>query len=360
MKKLFIVLIIFLFALNSTVSQTTDNLKKIDIAEIVEKEAAVFLATKGTVGVSLGIIKDDKLYNYNFGTIQKGELKKPTKETLFGIGSISKTFTGLLLAMAVNENKVKLDDDIRKYLDGEYPNLEYSGQPIQLQHLVSHVSRLPFFLSDKAEKVEYSRNDFYNDLHQIKLDTVPGIKFKYSNAGAQLLGFILEKIYHKSYEELVDEKICHPLKMANTKITLTPNDKKHAAKGYNAACEYDPNTYDYFQAAGGIKSTSSDLLKYIQWQMNNNDPSVSLSQKERWGFDMENNKRYSFALGWQIINNNGLRKITQDGNLANCSCVIIFCPELKIGIVVLSNAQVSDAASTLANNISKQLEPRIP
>ncbi|GLU52659.1 serine hydrolase [Dyadobacter frigoris] len=80
----------------------------------------------------------------------------PNTHSIFGIGSISKTFAVLLLAKAAIENKVKLDDDVRKYLDGEYPNLEYQGQPVKLFHLISHVSRLRMWLSGLAEKPGYT------------------------------------------------------------------------------------------------------------------------------------------------------------------------------------------------------------
>lgn len=360
MKKI-VLCIICMACLNCVKSQNSNNLKRDSISAIVEKEAKVFMNTRGAVGVSVGLLNKDRLYTYNFGSIQKDTLKKPTENTFYPIASITKTFTGLLLAMAVTENKVKLDDDIRIYLDGDYPNLQYDGHPIKLYHLISHVSRLPFFLSDRAEKPGYTRADFYEDLHKVKLDTLPGIKFKYSNAAAQLLGYILEKVYNKSYEELLEMKIAHPLKLQNTLITLTSVDKRNMVKGYNEDGSYNPELYNYMQAAGGIKSTIKDLLNYITRQMNEKDSAVLLSHKESWGFDMGNDVRYSFSLGWQIVKNkNGLHKIFQDGNLANNSSVIILCPELKSGIVVLSNVYMPDAVSKLANDILKQVESRIP
>jgi len=351
------IIVSFLFCLSSLSwanSQTISELKKDSIDAIIKKEAEAFMNSKGAVGVSIGLIKNGSFITYNTGSIQKDALTKPTENTLFLIASITKTFTGLLLATAVVENKVKLDDDIRKYLDGDYPNLEYDGHPIQLYHLISHVSRLPFFLSERAEKPDYTRADFYSDLHNVKLDMTPGVKFQYSNAAAQLLGFILEKVYHKTYEELLAVKITHPLKIG-------PVNKKPIAKGYNEDGSYNPEMYNYMQAAGGIKSTTQDLLNYILWQMNEKDSAVLLSHKESWGFDMGNNTHYSYALGWQIVKKeNGLRRISQDGNLPNGSSVIIFCPELKTGIVILSNTFLPDAASKMADNILKQVEQRMP
>jgi len=97
-----------------------------------------------------------------------------------------------LLAQAAIEKKLSLDDDVRKYLDGDYPNLEFQGHPIRLYDLVNHRSGLPFFLPDKPETLpgynnevipwptriaevlkNYRRKDFFADLHQIKLEAIP-------------------------------------------------------------------------------------------------------------------------------------------------------------------------------------------
>ncbi len=331
---------------------------KDSVGVVVERAAKVFMASKAAVGVSLGIYLHGQIYTYNYGSVSKDTQQLPTAHTLYGIASITKTFTGLLLAKAANENKVKVDDDIRKYLDGDYSNLEYKGQPIKLFHLISHVSRLPNWLSDKAEKPGYTRADFYRDLHQVKIDTLPGVKFQYSNAAAQLLGYILEKVYQESFEDLLREKITGSLRMKDTRIILATRDRKHLASGYTNAGIYYPNEYVYAQGAGGLKSSASDLLKYMIYQMNEKDSAVALSHKESWGFDMGGGNHYSCALNWQVITlASGRHKISQDGDLVNCSSVITFCPELKTGIVVLTNSDNIDAVSKLSEDILKALAP---
>src|SRR4030095_9368545 len=178
-----------------------------------------------------------------------GGKKSPTKHTIYELASITKTFTGVLLAQAVVEGKVKLDDDVRKYLDGSYPNLEFEGKPIKLFHLINHTSRLPFVMPDRPElfrnpdpyelpkiltaiESNYTRENFYEDLHKVELDKAPGTEFKYSNSAAQLLGYILEGIYGLPYEQLVIQKIAKPLRMRETKITLSEAEKKRLAKGH--------------------------------------------------------------------------------------------------------------------------------
>jgi len=353
MKRIAVFLICVCLMRQAGIAQTRDS-----INVLVEKDAKTFMGSKAAVGASIGIYLDGHIYTYNYGSVSKDASQLPSIHTLYGIASITKTFTGLLLAKAVEENKVKLDDDIRKYLEGDYPNLEYKGQPIRLFHLISHVSRLPMWLSDRAEKPGYTRDDFYHDLHHVKIDTLPGVKFQYSNAAAQLLGYILEKVYRQPLEELLRDKITGPLQMRDTRIVLAGSQKEHTAKGYTNTGVYDPNEYNYMQGAGGLKSTVSDLLKYMVYQMNENDPAVALSHKESWGFDMGGGNHYSCALNWQVITTApGRHRISQDGDLANCSGVVTFCPETKAGIVVLTNTDNIDAVSRLAEDILKALAP---
>jgi len=163
-----------------------------------------FKSSQQAVGVSIGIFKDGKTDTYNRGTIEKGKAKPPTARTLYPIASITKTFTGTLLAQAVIEKKVKFDDDVRKYLDGDYSNLEFQGRPIQLGYLVNHNSGLPFNLPDipenrppftspvSAETREmldhYNRKDFLADLHKVELKTFSRRKiqlFKYRSRVTQ-------------------------------------------------------------------------------------------------------------------------------------------------------------------------------
>ncbi len=215
MKETFFIFFTLLLALHGrtqiTQSTRTDNrlINKIDT--IIQNVASTFMKDTLRVGLSIGIIKDDKTYTFNYGSTEKGKDLLPTSNTIYEIGSISKTFTGTLLAKAIADKKVKLDDDIRKYLTGNYPNLEYNGQPIKLVHLVNHTSGLPPFLPNKPEVFQhpqnsipflitaiqknYTKEKFLNDLRNIKIDTVPGFNYKYSNVAAQLLSFILEKVY---------------------------------------------------------------------------------------------------------------------------------------------------------------------
>ena len=211
-----------MFVLSNVFAQTiSDNPLKSRIDSIVQNAAGFFMEDSARVGLSIGIYNNGEIHTYNYGSTEKSKQNLPSDKTIYEVGSISKTFTGLLLAKAVLDNKVKIDDDIRKYLDEDYPNLEYAHQPIKLFHLLNHSSGLPYNLPDTPElfknpndslpfiladiEKNYSRDKFFDDLHKVKIDTVPGIKLSYSNSAAQLLGYILEGVYKMSFGEMLSE-----------------------------------------------------------------------------------------------------------------------------------------------------------
>ncbi|WP_020594707.1 serine hydrolase domain-containing protein [Spirosoma panaciterrae] len=350
---------------------STDNPLATSVDSLVEQAAQQFMRMPQAVGLSIGIVKDGQTFVYNYGTTERGRHQLPTSQTIYPIASITKTFTGSLLAQAVVEGKVKLDDDVRTYLTGNYPNLAYQGHPIRLVHLINHRSGLPFLLPNKPEAFTntntpasavamelmrpYSRADFYADLHQIKLDTVPGVAFKYSNTGAQLLGYILERVYGQSFEQLVQEKLAQPLSMTDTKITLTTSAQTRMAKGYDCEGILMPDSPDELQAAGALKSTVADMLKYIQWHMAEQSLTTKLTHQPTWS----NGRQYASGLNWQMLKSAENRVIWQDGNIPGFSSLCASYPEQHMGIVVFANECDRTTASrikALTNQIINTLD----
>jgi serine-type D-Ala-D-Ala carboxypeptidase/endopeptidase len=340
---------------------TTDHLGEITDS-IVMNVAETYMMDTSRVGLSIGVYIDGKIFSYNFGYTDKINKIKPTNETIYEIGSITKTFTGTLLAQAVVDKKVKLDDDIQKYLDESYPNLEYKDQPIKLFQLINHTSGLPFLLPDRKDifqhsqdsisyfvteiQSHYTKGKFLKDLHNVKLDTIPGIKFSYSNAGAQLLGFILEKVYGASFESLIKKYITDPNHIPDTKLTYSAKEMKYFAKGYNGKGILMPYNPDMIGAAGKINSTLSDMLNYIKFHLNENNPVIKLSHATTFG-DINT---FAIGLNWQMNKtSDGYRRIWQSGGSFGFATYCVIYPELNIGMVLLSN----EADQTAQNGLSE-------
>ena len=176
--------------------------------------------------LAVGIIAGEKEYQIYKGTLINGQ--KPNAQSLYEIASITKTFTGSLAARAVLDGKLELEADIRDYLPGDFPNLEYEGTPISVKNILTHQGGIPRMFPNQpnlfddpdfntlpdqinALQKDFSKEAFFEELAQVQLDTFPGINFAYSNAGANLMGYILEAVYQKDYADLLDEFLFTPL-----------------------------------------------------------------------------------------------------------------------------------------------------
>lgn len=342
------------------------------IKGVVDSAAGEFLKNDPqAMGVSIGVLKDGSSYTYNYGSKDKGGRIPPAADSLYPIASITKTFTGILLAQSATEKRLSLKDDVRQYLAESYPNLEYQGHPILVEQLVNHLSDLPFNLPDIPENrppfppvssaarqqiSNYTRANFLADLHKVKLERVPGEKFSYSNAAAVLASLILERMYGKPYEEIVEEKIATPLHMTDTTISPSSSQQQRLMKGYGEKGNEIPYGLELALGAGGLKSTVADLLKYAQWQMDETDPAVKISHQPTFSYN-----NYSVGLNWQMVNAGGYRRIWQEGDRPGFASICMVIPDLKIGIVVLANEEdqnSSHALTLMANRIVKELDAR--
>lgn len=333
------------------------------IDSLVRHHAVRFLADSHAVGLSIGVYQGGTSHAYGFGVADLATRVPTTPTTIYPIASLTKTFTGAILARAELEGRLRLDDDVRRHLDGPFPNLEYRGAPVTLRTLVTHTSRLPTMLPLPAT---FTRDEFLRALAGVTIDTVPGPVFRYSNAGVQLLGIALERVYGSPYATLVDSLVARPLGMANTRLVATPGDRL-IATGYDEqrrAVSLPPASLG---AAGGLTSTVDDMLRYLRWQVREGDDVARRTHHAVWGDTVSwaaKRGGYTMGYGWQMFRaaNGGLR-IFQDGALPGYGAQCVLFPELDLGIVILSNAMDPTAPkrlSALVDSIAVGLDPRTP
>ena len=341
---------------------------------VVDRAAHDFMATHPqALAMSIGVYHAGESRTFDYGNLDPGNRRAPSHGSLYPIASITKTFTGTLLAQAQIEGKLRLDDDVRRYLDGDFPNLEFEGQPVRLFDLLDHRSGLPFFIPDRPETrpdfvtdvpwatriaaatSDYSREDFYADLHRVQLAARPGEAFRYSNAGATLAGYVLERVYQKPYETLLKEKIFEPLGLRETTLTLSESQEKHRVRGYRGDTAM-PAEPDVLQGAGAIKSSVRDLLKYAVWHLRETDAAVKLSHQPVF-----TTGNYSAGLNWQILSAPGKRLIWQSGNFEGFHAYCILEPELGLAVVAMFNQvdpETAPAHGAMVNAILESIEPR--
>ena len=195
----------------------------------------------------------------------------PPEKIVFEIGSISKVFTGLLLAQAVIGKKVKLDSTLREVMGPRQSFADKRVGDITLLQLATHTSglpRLPDNLDHAANGEDpyahYDRAALDAYLAKAKLDHAAPFPSSYSNLGVGLLGDLLARLQGKTWEELVVQQIAKPLGMIDTGVTLNAEQTKRFAPAYAGAIEVEPWTFTSLAGAGALRSTTADMLKFAQ------------------------------------------------------------------------------------------------
>jgi len=321
----------------------SDNKKQTTLDSLIDNMVEVYMQNPQNCGLSIGIIKDGKTLFYNYGETKKGNAQLPNNKTVFEIGSITKTFCGNLLAIAVTEKKINLDDDIRTYLPQPLKNLELNSKPILIKHLANHTSGLTRLPDDFEKQIDYdilnpyknyTKQLLYTYLKVTLLSSEPGTVCEYSNLGMALLGLILEDVYKKTFEELVNEKICNPYKLSDTKINLLPTQLNNFANGHNDLGETTPH-WDFasFYAAGALKSNTNDMLNFLNYNLTELDEATKLAHLTTF------NNGTTIALAWQKMQRKNTKELVwHNGATGGFTSFCGYIKENNCGFVILSNS----------------------
>jgi CubicO group peptidase (beta-lactamase class C family) len=268
-------------------------------------------------------------------------------DTVFEIGSVTKTFTALLLEELVQRGQARLDDSVATCLPGSVKMPRRNGRDITLVQLATHTSGLPNVPGNldpqRAENpyADYTIQNLHAFLSAYRLKSDPGSEWRYSNLGLGLLGHILELKTGTNYEALLVDRICTPLKMDSTRITLTPELESRFAKGHNELGE-SVRAWDLpaLAGAGAIRSTANDLLKYVSANLGLVSSWLTPLMEKTHVIHFERPNGPHMGLAW--FNTTGrqrARLVWHDGRTAGCSAFIGFDKDRKCGVVILSNSE---------------------
>jgi CubicO group peptidase (beta-lactamase class C family) len=334
---------------------SSSNKKQTALDFKVDSVVSGFMQNSANCGLSIAVIQNGNTFFYHYGEVKKNEKQLPSNSTIYEIGSLTKTFTGLLFANAIADNKLGLEDDIRKYLPAECSKLMYNNIPVTVKHLLTHTSRIPRIPEniDKQENFDelnpyknYNKKMVYEYLSTLKLDTLPGIKMDYSNTGMALLGIILENVYKQPLESLYAKYITTPMEMKHTFVKVPKNELSSFAPGYNAKGIETPH-WDLGDqvAAGGLRSTIADMSTYLRDHINEQSAIIRNSHEVQF----EKNKQ-SVAYAWFVQpTKSGNTLVWHNGGTYGFTSFCGFVKEKKAGVVVLSNSGtgVDELAITL-------------
>ena len=189
----------------------------------------------------------------------------PPEKVVFEIGSISKVFTGLLLAQAVLEKKLTFETKLKQALDAKQEFADDKVAAISLAQLATHTSGLPR-MPDNADfsvadpYASYDPRMLMEWLAKVKLGKDAPHEKSYSNVGVALLGLILERALGDSWANLVRDRICEPLGMHDTMTVLTAEMRGRLAPPFKGKEEAHEWGFKAFAPAGGLHSTATDLM----------------------------------------------------------------------------------------------------
>jgi CubicO group peptidase (beta-lactamase class C family) len=267
-------------------------------------------------------------------------------DTVFEIGSITKVFTALLLAEMATRGEVSLDDPVAKYLPGGVKMPERNGKQITFLDLATYRSglpRLPDGIPNTGDNpyADYTAEQLYAFLsgHTLRYD--PGRHYEYANLGFGLLGHVLALRADTAYEDLVVSRICTPMGLSDTRISLTASMRERLAQGHLSSLQKASNWgFQALAGAGAFRSTANDLVKFMKVTCLAESgaplqPAIELSLKMRRPTSAQNTK---VGLGWFFLNSTGDEIVYKEGMTGGYASFAGFSKTLRSGAVVLSNA----------------------
>ncbi|MGI9567832.1 MAG: serine hydrolase domain-containing protein [Nitrosopumilus sp.] len=326
-------------------------------------------------GISVGLIDENGTQFFNYGEIKKDSGIIPTPDMIYEIGSMTKTFTAILAVKLQEERLLSLDDPITKFLP-EFAGTYFDKNKITLYHLITHTSGLVeiplrnyprnlfamIFRTNKGKvfppRYSYDTSEFLEEVSQIKLKSNPGVTFRYSNTGVGLVGKILERITNSTYDKLIKDKICNRLEMNDTGIIVSETQKERLAMGYlYTGKEAEPINIPAVASAGSIRSTVSDMLKFLKanLELNKTDLSPVLGYCRTTKIKPKINpflrslsrllygvRSTEVGLGWIMSDLDNIKIIWHNGGTEGFSTLMMMDQGKKTGVVVLANHAFRD------------------
>lgn len=369
-KKLVTIIIVLVVAISAKAQNLTQQ-----IDEIVKENYK-----EDMPGAAILVAKNGKaIYKKAFGKANLELDVNMTTENVFQLASITKQFTAIAILMLEEQGKLKVEDEITKYI----PDYPVKGKKITIHQLLNHTSGIRDYTSmpgllqlarndmKPTELIEYFKNE--------PMDFAPGEKYAYNNSAYILLGHIIEVVTKDTYENFIEQQIFKPLSMTNSRYGNMSEIIEKRASGYKQEANNYKNA-DYISltlpyAGGSLMSTVDDMLKWQNALKNNTllkketfakaiKPTILNSgEKIEYGYglgilDLKGSKGYEHSGGIFGFTTNGLYLEKEDVyviGLSNCSCNDIGSVTKKIAALAIGKPypSVKDAIKLSENQLKK-------
>ncbi len=368
MKKYFLAFAIFIAVSFTATAQVITSAQIDSLTQLV-------LKTFDVPGIAVGVIKDGKLIHAKgYGVTSLRTMQKVDENTLFGIASNSKAFTSAALGMLVDSGKIKWDDRVTDYIPEFKMYDPYVTDAFTIRDLLTHRSGLGLGAGDLMmfpDSNYFTKKDIIHNLRYLKPVSAFRTKYDYDNNLYIVAGEVIARVSGLSWEDFIEQRIMKPLgmtvsrasinRLANRNNVVMPHAPVNG-KVSTINIEWDEDA----NAAGGIVSNITDLSKWLIMQMDNGkygEGKRLFSEEvhnDFWspqtiinvaGPGPYNTHFASYGLGWFLSDVKGYKQVTHTGGLAGIVTQITLLPELKLGIIVLTNQQSGAAFTAITNTI---------
>lgn len=341
--------ICFAFACSSASAQSLSE-------QIVTDAALPLIENKVVQGISIGYVQGDAWGIVHLGSATPSG-KKADNQTLYELGSVSKVFTGMLLADAVIRGDIELDSNvaIENAAGIQFPSRD--GRGITWRDLSTHRSglpRLPANIDPESLKDPYRNYDSRKAaaaLAQLELPRKPGAVHEYSNFAVSILGYLVAEKAVKSYQELLRERITEPLGMSDCTVDLSAEQKKRFAIPHE---RYGLPTLAWnfadMPGAGGIRASMRDMMRFAKAQID--PPTGTLGEAIEMAWTQQSQSDATgpaTGLGWMIAGDGETR--WHNGGTGGSRSAIFVNRRIEAAVIVLCNTSVGNEVDALAAHL---------
>jgi CubicO group peptidase (beta-lactamase class C family) len=332
---------------------------------IVDQAAGNYFKDSGAVSLVIGVMDKGHRKYYGYSRSRSAGVL-PDSNTIFEIGSITKTFTSWLFADAVIAQKITIGDPAKKWLP---PGLLLGkdGKDITLLQLSNHSSGLPRLMNNfmappgfdfRNPYKSYTKKYLLEYLSKNAPTATPGSRYEYSNIAPAVLALALETIYDTPYAQLVADKIFIPLKMSRTFLVVPQDLLPQFAAGHTPtgapAAHWD---WDCMAPIGAIRSTAHDMLNYLGAHLASKNKAFDLCHQPTFKVD----QNLSVGLAWHILylpddaRADARKIIWHNGGTGGFGSFAGFDKDRNTAVIVMANNGKIGSTDPVGGSIIKQL-----
>jgi D-alanyl-D-alanine-carboxypeptidase/D-alanyl-D-alanine-endopeptidase len=352
------------------------------LEETVKFTGEVLFLQSKVPALVVGVVRNGKTAVYGFGETSEGSAKPPDGNTLLRVGSLTKAFTGQVLASLVASKKLGFTDRLQERLGWNVIVPQRNGHEIRLIDLATHTSGLPREVEREPGPSDDPFSTLTAEVYRKALGAdplvfAPATGALYSNFAFDILSAALAHSAEKDYAALLKELVLNPAGLKDTVLDLRPGDKTRLLQGHDFSGKPMPDVKTPLIAAGasGIYSTPNDILRWLSWHLDRFSAEEAetrlldhASYREREGLNPvsgldECGRMDAMGLGWVVMKPQGDRPLIlqKAGGLQGIFSYTAFAPTRGVGVFIAINKFDFGAALTMAsavNDLIGQLAPR--